>query len=926
MIRFPTDRIALLPEKTLRTGMQISFCLLFAGISFAGCEDEPVQRDYPRVKTLEVTNINSEGALFAAEVYESGSGEISDHGFAWALGQPVINYDNKVYLGPFIGTGQYTAEVRSTLAEGVTYKVTAFVRSGDYTVCGNTVEFKSLGSLGPEITGFSPARVLCGDTVLITGRRFSWVKGVNQVFFNATVANICGNVTDTTILAVVPFSLTAPEQTISVEVAGNRTTFTGGTLMVDLPVVEEISPASAQWGDTVEITIRNLRTQNNLTIQFGSINLLPVVPFDGQRVSFIVPWTVSSPENQLKVIVHGGEFTSQSPFILLPPVIERISPSHGVWSDNIMLIGTFNRLTENSTIRFGQHIAQMVYFTSDTIVVKVPDNLDITPADVVYSYRDLSSSPVPFSLDPPEIVSVTPMSGCVGTIVKIECKNLKYPFVSLWLNDVEIGLDALGGYSYDETYLECRIKGSFNGPAIFRVTVCGQSDTWAQPFMVRNPYIVSFTPHTAIPGDTITIVAEDFIDYYSSFCFDLYTPYDMPIVSRSDNVFKVIYPDCDHMTGPVFARCSNNWATSMIPSEDDLVQPQPVISSISPVTVMYNDEITVRGDNFSLIKEFNHLSVNGIEVNLTSCSRDELKFRMPLLPAGSCEIKLRVGGYEVTAGQQLICLSTWERLSDLPFNNNESFVMNFNGDVIVAASPDYQSTVIDRSLYRYDPATKRFNPLGSRISCIATYFGLVVKGDKAYISRFNGALPPVLDLFDRNTQSLTRVSDLPASGGYSYWLMDGDSILLAGLGTSHWKFNPVSAEWTRLGDLPDQTNQGHVFTINGRNFIITPQNRLFEYDAAEDRWVQKSWPAFSWYYHEHSETVVCNNKAYVCFGYVGSAQIAVYDPATDGWERVDGIAFPVPRENVLAFSLGEKLFLGGGNNYLDFWSFDTSLE
>lgn len=364
----------------------------------------------------------------------------------------------------------------------------------------------------------------------------------------------------------------------------------------------------------------------------------------------------------------------------------------------------------------------------------------------------------------------------------------------------------------------------------------------------------------------------------------------------------------------------------MIPSEDDLVQPQPVISSISPVTARYNDEITVSGANFSLVKDFNHLTVNGIDVDLTTCSRDELKFRMPLLPVGSYEIELLVGGYGVTAGQQISCLSAWEHLPDLPFNNNESFVMDFNGDVIVAASQDYQSTVIDRNLYQYDPDTRRFNPLGSKISCIATFFGLVVKGDKAYISRFNGTLPPVLDVFDRNTLTLSRVSDLPVSGGYSYWLMDGDSILLAGLGITHWKFNPISGKWTRLNDLPAETNQGHVFTISGRNFIITPQSRLFEYNAYEDRWIQKNWPAFSWFFHEHSETVVCNNQAYVCFGYVGSAQIAVYEPISDTWEMVNNIVFPVPRENVLAFSLGEKLFLGGGNNYLDFWSFDTSWE
>jgi hypothetical protein len=54
--------------------------------------------------------------------------------------------------------------------------------------------------------------------------------------------------------------------------------------------------------------------------------------------------------------------------------------------------------------------------------------------------------------------------------------------------------------------------------------------------------------------------------------------------------------------------------------------------------------------------------------------------------------------------------------------------------------------------------------------------------------------------------------------------------------------------------------------------------------------------------------------------------MTAYDPVTDSWEPVYNIAFPLPRTNVLGFSLGERLFLGGGNNYLDFWSFNTSFK
>lgn len=914
----------------------IRACIIYSSLIiaflFAGCDDEKVPRDYPRVRTLEVTNITEEGALFSAEVYEPGNAEITEHGFTWAVSNPDIEDDDRVLLGPFSGAGQFSSEIKVSLSAGEKYKVSAFIKAGDYTVYGNSVEFTSLGSLGPVITGFSPEKVLCGDTVIIRGKNFSWVRDFNKVFLNETAAFVCDPVTDTTVLAIVPYTLTVPEQIVSLEISGSRTIFPERKLIVDLPYVEEVKPASAHWGDTVEVTVQNLNASAGLRVLFGNVTLVPAVPWDGEKVSFIVPWETTQTETQLKITAEGGEFTSPSMFVLLPPVIDRITPRTGLWSDDIMLVGSFNRLKENSSVRFGQHSALIKYSSRDTLIVKVPDNLDITPAAVVYSFRQITSAPVYFELRPPEIVSVSPMTGPTGTVVKIECKNIKYPFVSLWMNDIEIGWDALGGYNYDETYLECRVKGSFNGPATFRVTVCGQSDTWDQPFMVRNPYIVSFSPHTAIPGDTITIVAENYLDYITWFSLNQGTLFGMQELSRQGNIIRVLFSDFSRfgppfpIPGPIYAFQSTNATVSAIPSADNLVHPMPVISSVTPLSARALEEVTVIGANFSLIKEYNHLSVGGWDVIISECSRNMLKFTMPNLPGGTYPVELELGGYKVTAPQNITCSSAWARLPDLPFNNWESFVMDFNGDILVAASPIYQSTVIERYIYHYDPVTQRFSQLGGKISCMASYFGLVVKGDRAYISRSNGTLPPLLDVFDRNTLTLSKVSDLPASGGNSYWLMDGDSILLAGLGSYHWKFNPASGKWTRLGDLPGATNQGHVFTISGRNFLMTAGDKLFEYNAYEDRWIQKSWPSFGLYYNEHSETFVCNNKAYVCFAYSGETLMTAYDPVTDSWEPVYNIAFPLPRTNVLGFSLGERLFLGGGNNYLDFWSFNTSFK
>ncbi len=159
----------------------------------SSCEDDPVKRDYPRVKTLEVTNITEAGATFTGEVLEEGNSEITEHGFVWATRQPDVEYSNKVLLGSFSSTGKFSADVGSNLAEGLTYQVAAFVISGEFTVYGEPVTFKSLGSEGLKMTGFSPESALCGDTITITGRNFSWVRGSNIVMFNDAQGLVCGD-------------------------------------------------------------------------------------------------------------------------------------------------------------------------------------------------------------------------------------------------------------------------------------------------------------------------------------------------------------------------------------------------------------------------------------------------------------------------------------------------------------------------------------------------------------------------------------------------------------------------------------------------------------------------------------------------------------------------------------------------------------
>jgi hypothetical protein len=891
----------------------------------SGCEDEPVPRDYPRVRTLPVTNITQEGAVFTAEVYEPGNVEITEHGFVWALSKPDVNSDNRVYLGTFTGTGQFSAEVRTTFQEGITYNITAFIRAGEYTVYGETMKFKSLGSLGPEITGFSPERVLCGDTVLIRGKNFSWVKTFNEVYFNDIKGVVCDPVTDTTLYAVVPFTTVEPEKAITVEIAGNRTTYPAKKLLVDLPSAELIGSSSGCWGDTVNLKLQNLKSIDGLKIFFGPLIVSPYEPPHEGNISFIVPLESSVSENPVRVSTFVGDLVTSNPFILLPPVLDSISPSTGLWKDAVNLYGRFNTLRQDATIKFGTYAASVVYLSRDTITVTVPESLNLTPAEVTYSYKTMSTGPVLFKLRPPEILSVTPTSGMSGTIIRIKCRNVRTNFLSLRLNDIVLDPEYVTGQTYDDMTIETHVKGNFVGPALLSLTVCGQSDTLEQPFNVTNPRVVSFSPQTAVPGDTISVETENYADYITTFRFAGITGCLMPQVSRSGTISTVIYPDCWFSSGAIYTVNGFNMVTSVIPSDDILHQAVPRIESVEPLEARYNDEIIIRGSNFSKVLNYNHVSINGHNVILKSGSANELRFNMPDLVFGTYDVSLTVGGYSVAGPEPVMVISPWEKLPDLPFQNTITYSMKFGNEVLAAVSLPYE--YYSKVIYRFDPASATFSRMNNiEYTNMLFWPGVVVKDTKAYL--LAKWIVPQLQLFDRDKEEVSQVCDYPGRDYPETIILDGDSVLYMGGGypdysrytLDFWKYNYSTGVWKKLNDLPETTCHSNEFTINGRCYIVTSANHLFEYSPVDDTWIPRA--SYPGVWSKYKVAVVSDGKVYMGFG-ERSALLHRYDPATDSWEaiRVPSGYF---QNYCLSFSLNNKIYLSETGQ--GFWSYDPAKE
>lgn len=105
-------------------------------------EDIIIGRDYPRITTLEVTNISANGATFSAEILSEGLAEITEYGFAWsAFENPYSDVLNILSEHGTAEPGIYSMDIKTSLETGLTYYVQAYVVAGSYTVFGKKISF-----------------------------------------------------------------------------------------------------------------------------------------------------------------------------------------------------------------------------------------------------------------------------------------------------------------------------------------------------------------------------------------------------------------------------------------------------------------------------------------------------------------------------------------------------------------------------------------------------------------------------------------------------------------------------------------------------------------------------------------------------------------------------------------------------------------
>ncbi len=137
----------------MRTNQIVLFASLLLMLVIASCSKDIITpREYPRVKTLEVSNISKTGATFNAEIIYQGNQKIIEHGFVWmeykvlneVLQSPSLEYSEKVVITQPITTGVFNSEISNAFDAGTKYTIRAYARSNEYLVYGKFIFFTSL--------------------------------------------------------------------------------------------------------------------------------------------------------------------------------------------------------------------------------------------------------------------------------------------------------------------------------------------------------------------------------------------------------------------------------------------------------------------------------------------------------------------------------------------------------------------------------------------------------------------------------------------------------------------------------------------------------------------------------------------------------------------------------------------------------------
>ena len=588
-----------------------SLLAIFFSAHLISCQDNiEGQREYPRVKTLEVVNINNSGASFRGEVESMGNSPVDNYGFVWSKnqGRLTLEYGETISLGNYSGERAFEAEVQTLLEPNRDYYVKAYVKTDKHTIYGVEVSFISPVTEGPVIEDFEPKTANWGDTITIYGKNF-WDSSSRKILFGSTPSKY----TEFVIIentfcfkAVVPDDLIDLNCNVSVGIGDKISVFEKDNFTLIPPaVITSISPKVASWDDVITIEGNFLKNYKHLVffdnVQAETIELSESlhkvkVPKEARGIL-----TISSR-------VKDFTATCKEKFQIQPPVIESISSYSAPSKARIKITGKgFDKW--NTRVYFGESLAQIYTTDVNSVTVTIPEIKTSNVKFKVKVYDQEVESDQLFYVANPVIEDFFPKEVTFGDEITIVGKNFNYGYVLASM---------LGsGYFFDIGSLSETITITLSGAPSYESKVqvgVSQNGAYNNAFseeniILKKPIITSISK-TSGPSEGELIIYGDFFEpgteYFNSQVYFGETRAE--IISSSRNEIKVSIPNLPraehvisyHMSGYKIVadqkyNCISPWKK---------IESNGFGYSFIPYTFVYNNEVYVAGRNGNMIEIF----------------------------------------------------------------------------------------------------------------------------------------------------------------------------------------------------------------------------------------------------------------------------------------------------------------------------------
>lgn len=494
----------------------------------------------------------------------------------------------------------------------------------------------------------------------------------------------------------------------------------------------------------------------------------------------------------------------------------------------------------------------------------------------------------------------------------------------------------------------------------------------------KTPELISVTPASAMPGDTVVINGRYFTDNPSS-CSVFFDDIKVMAESSTTEELKVIVPCSIYSSMNIRVAISGILSSISIP----LQLTPPIIASFSPLSGTFGDIVTIAGSG--LPSDINCIEVyfNDIRAVVTEAAKTFCKVMVPTANNVSpVTIRVKCVGNmsltdKFTLEQAVITNVHPERIlrSQMIFIYGENFnpdpqrnKVEIGGHVaIVTNCTATQMTVsipseLEEGSYRVSVTTIAGSPVtwDGEIEVVKSVWSKLADfpasgrvaaagfaaGGRVY---FGTGLEPNLQVkndfweFDPAMSVWERKKDFPVMINYAtaFSIEETGYFTMGKHGSVYYqmlyRYDPDDDLWTQMSSNPGNPSamDSPGFVINGKAYVPAG-GEMHEYDPASDQWTKKSYPEALGYFGGGSAFTI-NGKGYLGVGWAQEKYTEVsdfyeYDPGTDSWTRK--ASFPgTLRNNATSFSLPNgKGYIAMGyseaqSKYLnDVWEYDPVLD